>query len=354
MNISVTDALALFTSEIVAKYSDHQRPKTYGRSFFTEVETASKLASIISERGLNIVASDVARGSRGNLNVFDKSSQELTLPPYFNEFFNLVELSSYDALYVEGVNAKIAWGQFLDEVAKRMEYCMDKIDRRYELQCWQALLLGTVTLNNGKNVTYGRHADSMVDLGAGNYWTDDIDPYDTAFARGSEWLNEQGKMSGNTINITFGSEAWLKYQANTKVKARKLEFNNNLEVLANKAIIDSTGKIFKGTTTIGAFNYQFFLYNEFYEIENADGSVTKVPFMDPKKIVMQPDSTKHVLTYCAVPQKIRPGQAPRKGKFLPWTAEDIFRDAEFAGVKSAGVPILVAKDQVYTERVVAA
>lgn len=354
MDISVTDALALFTNEIVAKFSDHQKPKSFGRSMFTEVETASKLASIISERGLNAIASDVARGSRGNLNVFDKSTQNITMPPYFNEFINLVELSSYDALYVEGVQAKIAWGRFMDEVTQRIGFCMDKIDRRYELQCWQALLTGIVTLNNGQNITYGRQADSLVDPGAGNYWaTGSVDPW-ISFNRGAAWLNDYGKMSGNTINIIFGEEAWADYLANDVIEARDLKFNNNLEVLANRAIIDSVGKIFKGATTVGAFNFQFFLYNDFYETESALGVVTKTRYMDPKKIVMVPDVQQNVLTYCAVPQKIRMGQAPKKGKFLMWTAEDTFLDAEFTGVKSAGIPLLGAVDQVYTERVKAA
>lgn len=354
MEISVTDALALFTNEIIAKFSDHRKPLSFGRAHFTEVETSSKLASLMAQRGLNAIATDVARGSRGNLNVFDKSTQNLFLPPFFNEMINLVELSSYDALYVEGVNAKITWGRFLDEVTERVSWCMDKIDRRYELQAWQALETGIVVLNNGQNIDYGRQAGSKVNPGAGFYWTEStIDPY-TSFERGAEWLNDTGKMQGNTINIIFGSAAWAAYVKNAKVIARNQTFHNNLEVLANRALVDSVGKIFKGATTEGAFNYQYWLYKDFYEIDNGDGNATtKVPFMNPKKIIMQPDITNHVLTYCAVPQKIQPGMAPKKGKFLMYTAEDQFRDAEFAGVKSAGLPVLGAIDQVYTEQVLA-
>jgi hypothetical protein len=353
MEISVTDALALFTNEIIAKFSDHKKPMSFGRSMFTEVETASKLASFIIERGMSLIATDIARGSRGNLNVFDKSTQNILVPPFFNEYINLVEMSSYDALYVEGVNSKIAWGRFLDDVAGRMEFCMDKIDRRYELQCWQALETGIVTLNNGNNVVYPRQSGSLVDPGEGNYWDDAIDPYKTTFDRGSKWLNEDGKMIGNTINIIFGGNAWKAYLSNAAVVARDLKFNNQLEVLANRALIDSVGKIFKGATTIGAFNYQFWLYNDFYEIDNGDGTTTKRYYMHQNKVIMQPDVTKNTLTYCAVPQKLRPGMTPKKGKFLMWTAEDNMKDAEFAGVKSAGIPCLVAVDQVYTERVMA-
>lgn len=350
MNISVTDALPLYTNEIVAKYSDNQRPKSFGRSLFTEIETGTKLASVLAQRGLNLVASDVARGARGNLNVFDKSTQGIVLPPYFNEFFNITDLDSYDALSVDGVNAKISWGRFIDDVATKMLFCMDKIDRRYELQCWQLLLTGIVTLNNGSNISYGRGAGSLFNPGAGNYWADSgVDPY-TSLERGATYLNETGKMAGNTILVTMGQTAWSDYVTNAKVIARNLWLNNNMDVISDKAIVSSTGAVFKGKTTVGSFNYEFFVYPDFYEDE--EGNKTK--YVDPKKIVMVPSEMRaNTLVYTAVPQLIEPGQAPVKSKFVVWNAVSEFKDAAFSGVKSAGVPILNAVDQVYTEQVVA-
>jgi hypothetical protein len=350
MNISVTDALGLFTNEIVAKYSDQQKPKSFGRSYFTEVTTSSKLASFVSERGLNLIATDVARGSQGNLNVFDKSTQNIVFPPYFNELINLVELDSYDMLFTQGVNAKVVWGMFMDEVAKRMNFIMDKIDRRYELQCWQLFNTGIVTLNNGHNIQYGRKAGSLVNPGAGSYWADaNVDPITGTLTRGATWLNETGKMAGNTIDVIFSKGAWSAWLANTKVGSNDLKFNNNLTVLANTAVRDSTGKTFLGSTTSGAFNYNFFTYSDFYQGD--DGTVYQ--YLDDKKIIMVPEKTMNTLTYTAVPQKILPGTLPTAGKFKVYAYEDVARDAEFMGVKSAGIPTLVAVDQVYTEQIAA-
>ena len=349
MEMSLTDMLPLFTSQIVAKYTDHTKFKSFGRSLFTEVTTVSKLASVISQRGLKLISSDVERGQRGTLNVFDKSTQKNILPPYFNEMINLTELDSYDYLFVEGVQAEVAWGAFLDDLAKRMEFIMNKIDGAYEKQCWDLLLTGIVTLVNGDSISYGRKSGSLVDPGAGNYFANAVDPYGTTFERGATWLNETGKIQGNTINVIFGKTAWKDYLNNASVVARDLKVNNNLEVLANKAIIDSTGKVFKGATTIGQFNYQFFVYNDWWE----DAAQTKTPFLDPKKVVMLPDTLPGVMTYTAVPQRVRPGQSPTKSKFTVYTAVDEFQDAEYTGVKSAGIPILAGIDQVYTEKVVA-
>lgn len=349
MNISVTDALPLFTNEIVGKYSDNRRPKSFGRSLFTEVETATKLASIISQRGLNLIATDIMRGARGNLNVFDRSTQGVVLTPYFNEFINLTDLDSYDALTTDGVTAKITWGAFIEDVATKMVAIMDKIDRRYELQCWQLLLTGIITSSDGSNVEYGRKAGSLVDNGAGYYWADaGVDPY-TTFDAGATFLNETGKIQGNTIDIIFGDTAWNKYTNNTAVKARNLFINNNMDQIADKAILDSTGKVFKGITTIGAWNYRFWVYPDFYQSE--DGTVYK--YVDAKKIIMLPETRSNVLVYTAVPQKRMPGVPPAKGKFLVWNAEDRMHDAEFIGVKSAGIPMLGGVDQVYTAQVVA-
>ena len=350
MEMSVTDMLPLFTNKIVMKYSDNQKAKSFGRSLFPEEATTSKLASIMSQRGIKLTASDVERGSRGNLNVFDKFTQENILPPYFNEYINLTEMDSYDYLHSEGVSASKVWGMFIQELSQKMEYIINKIDTAYELQCWQCLENGIVTLNNGTNVTYGRKAGSLVNLGAGNYFTDAIDPYTTAFDRGAVWLNETGKMVGNTINVVFGKGAWAAYQANAAVVARNLNVNNNLEVLSNKALVDSTGKIFKGATTVGAFNYLFWLYEDFYE---TNGGATKNKFVNSKKIIMIPDELPTKLVYTAVPQRIKFGSTPVASKFTTWHAVDEFQDAEFTGVKSAGIPVVGGKDQIYTEQVIA-
>lgn len=352
MEISLSDALPLFTTDIVSKYSDHRKPKSFGRSFFKEVETASKLASMIAQRGMNLIASDIMRGSRGNLNVFDKSTQNLTLPPYFNEFFNMVELDSYDALYVDGIANKITFGKFLDEVAEKMNWCMDIIDRRYELQCWQLFLLGLVVLNNGQNLKSGRKGASLVDLTNTFYWNQSgVDP-NTAMLAGATYLNEIGKMEGDTVHVIFGSKAWEAFRNNPLVIQRALQVQWGTETI-QPAIRNSTGASYHGQFSIGSFNFRAWTYVDFYEIDNGDGTTTKIPFMDTNKIVMVPDVPQNVLTYTAVPQLLTTGQTPVKGKFQVWDAVSEFKDAHYMGVKSAGFPALGGIDQVYTAQVLA-
>lgn len=345
VGISVTDALALSTGEIVASYTDFQGPKSFGRSYFTEVATATKLASIVSQRGLNLVASDVNRSSRGNLNVFDRSTQSMVFPPYFSEYFNIVDLDVYDKLTMDGFTSMIAWGQFMDTIASKMNFMMEKVDRRYELMCWQLFNTGIVTINDGSNVQYGRKAGSLFDPGVAAYWTvGGIDPIKTTLTRGSAWLNETGKMVGNTIDVIFSENVWNGWCNNDSTNKNDLKFNNNLTVLANNAVRDSTGKTFLGSTTYGAFNYNFFTYSDFYEDENG----VKYKYLDPRKLVMLPSTpAKNVLTYTAVPADLRKGLIATAGKFHSW--DEITRRAHDVGIDSAGIPILGAVDQIYTE-----
>lgn len=353
MNISLSDALPLFTNEIVSKYTDHRKPKAFGRSFFKEVETATKLASMLSQRGMNLMATDIARGTRGNLNVFDRSTQNIVLPPYFNEMFNMVELDSYDALYVDGTMSKINFGKFLDDVASKMDWCMDTIDRRYEYQCWQLLLTGIVTLNNGQNLNSGRKAASLFDPGAPGYWeTSNVDP-DVILEQGAAFLNEVGKMAGDTVNVIFGANAWTKFKNNPKVIARATQVQWGQEQIVPQ-IRNSVGGSFNGTSSIGSFNYRFWTYADFVETQDpVTGIITQTPFMDTDSIVMLPEAPTNVLTYTAVPQLLTSGQKPAKGKFQVWDAVSEFKDAHYMGVKSAGFPALGGIDLVFTAKVTA-
>lgn len=350
MAITLSQALPLFTNEIIAKYSDHQKPKSFGRSFFLEESTATKLVTLLSERGINAVASDVPRGSDGTLNVFDKHTQNTYLSPFFNEYFNLVELDSYDYLFVNGApSSKVAWGRFIQDVAAKMNWCMDKIDRRYELQCWQALLTGIVTMVNGDNITYGRKAASLRDIAGGSYWTTVAnDPY-LIMREGATFLQETGKMGSDSINVTFGREAWRAYQECTPVKNRNLQLKNQLETLS-PALRSATGKTYIGSTTIDMWNFNYFAYADFYE--DSTGA-TKTPYMDPKKIVMTPDEGPlGVLTYTAIPEVLDHGQEPSKGKFHVWEDLNKRKGYHDYGVKSAGLPLLAAVDKVFTAKVV--
>jgi len=344
--VSVTNLLPLFTNEIVAKFSDHTKPKSYGRSMFKEVVTATKLSSIMSQRGINTVASDVPRGTRGDFMTWDKSSQIQTLPPYYDVPFSLSEMDSYDYLRVAGVKSKIAFGAFIDEYSQKLESTMDTIERRYEIQCWQALDTGIVTLASGQNISFGRKAESKVTLTGADLWSaNGVDPW-AIFKTAGIFLTETGKCTDGVFNVTMGRDAFEYYSTNPKVVDRAKQVQWGLETL-KPVTRDSIGKLYHGYASIGQWRFNFFSYADFYE--NSDGSV-KTPYMNPKKIIITPENPSNVLTYTAVPGLISMG-APKAQKYTVLNKVDPMNETEITIVKSAGIAQLVAVDQVFTAQV---
>ena len=160
--IPSTDARNLFTKQLVATFSDRVKPKTFFRSFFKEVEANTKNISIEVERDNQSVAVDVIRGTEGNRNTWDKSTEKIFTPPYYNEFFDATELDCYEELYVSDKVSSLSFGKFLSTAQGKMEGIFDKIDRAYELQASQALTDGIVQLKHGTNIDFKRKAASII------------------------------------------------------------------------------------------------------------------------------------------------------------------------------------------------
>lgn len=348
MNISTTDAQPLLTKEIVARFSDRVKPKAFGRSFFRDVETATKEISVMVQRQHQFVAVDVIRGYKGNRNTFSKSSEKILVPPYYNENFDMTQLDLYDALYNEKEISAANFGRFLDSATAMLDSLMDKIDRRYELQAWQALLDGIVQLEQGINLDFGRKAASLVDLGGGNYWTGAaVDPND-ALLDGCTFLKETGKMEGHVVNAILGDDVLMAYLNNTIVKDRAKQVQWGLDAVV-PAQRDALGRTYHGEISVASYRVRLWSYPDTYE----SSANTHVKYMNTKKVVMLPEVTANVLAYAAVPQLLTRGQAPQKGKFLVYDHIDELATAHLIGVKSAGAAVPVAIDQAYTFQAVA-
>ncbi len=345
-SISVTDAQALYTKKLVAIYADHLPPKSYLRSFFTEVESDTKEISIEVERGFEKVAVDVLRGTEGNRNVFDKSTEKIFVPPYYHEYFDLTQLALYDQLFMGREVSAVVFGRFIESAAAKMKAITDKIDRAYELQASQVLHTGIVELNAGINIDFKRKALSMVDLGVNFYWDDaNIDP-NTSIELGCDFLRQTGKSEGGVVNMILGSKAFRVFLANTAVQNRGKIFQYGLDKIT-MAQRQSVGATFHGEISVASYIVRVWSYPEVYT--NAAGN--NVPYIDANTAILLPEMPKFVLSYAAVPQLLTMGQAPKKGKFLFNEYIDERKTAHISDVKSAGVAIPVAVDQIYTMQV---
>jgi hypothetical protein len=353
--ISTTEARSLFTKKLIAVYKERTAPTAFLRSFFQVKESDTKQISIEVQRGTEKIAVDVQRGTEGNRNQFSKSSEKIFVPPYYREYFDATDLDFYDRLFTEnGTVDAVTFGMWLSTVAEKLMMLQHKIERRYELQCAQVLETGIVTLDNGDNIDFKRKADSLVANGAGNTWlTNTVNPYATLEA-GATFIRTKGKAQGNIFNVIMGETALTHFLGNTIVKERADIRRISLDVIRQPQR-EATGGVLHGEVSAGAYVFRLWTYPEYYDTK----TTTNNPYINPKKVMILPDSPYFVMGFAAVPQLIGTkadvgaGLAGKRGAFLVGEYLDERNSAHIIDIKSAGVAIPVSIDQIYTAQVVA-
>lgn len=348
MNISTTDARALYTKMLIDVYKERVTPKSFLRSFFPEVESETKEISIEVQRGTEKIAVDVQRGTEGNRNSFSKSTEKIFVPPYYREFFDATELDLYDRLFGSTEISDGIFTAFLNSVADKLRTLQDKIERAYEVQCSQVLHTGVVELSAGINIDFKRKADSLVDLGVGQYW--DVagqNPY-ADLETGCNFIRQKGKSQGGTLNAILGSNALAALLANSVFLTRQNLFNMALDMVAPPQR-NSVGGTLHGQLTVGSYKLNLWAYPEFYD--NASGVST--PYIDPKTVILLPENPRFKLSFAAVPRLLKEGAPATKGAYLIGEYMDERNTAHIMDIKSAGVALPVAVDQIYTMQVLA-
>lgn len=346
--ISTVDARALYRTAVIDVYKEKLSPMNFLRSFFPAQESTSKNVSIEVVRGYEKIAVDVTRGTDGNRNSFGKSTQKIFAPPYYREFFDMTDLDLYDRIAGSGNINDETFAQLADEGAEKTAILQDKIERAYELQCAQVLQTGLVLLASGDNIDFKRKADSMVDLGAGNYWSEStVDP-NTSLEVGCRFIREKGKSRGSIINAICGSQALMAFINNDIVKERGKIVQYALDLIT-PAQRDAQGASFHGEISVGAYRVRLWSYPEVYT--NAAGDA--VEYIDPKKVILLPEKPRFKMAFAAVPQLLVEGSTPTKGAYRIEEYIDLRKKSHIIDIQSAGVPVPVAVDQIYTVQVLA-
>ena len=345
--IATTDARGLFTKTVVDIFKETVTPTGFLRSFFTVKESTSKNLSIAVRRGTEKVAVDVERGTEGNRNTWSKSTEKIFAPPYYREWFDITELDLYDRLFGdENIEAGV-FTEFLAEVSEKLVALREKIERAYEVQCSQVLETGIVQLNAGININFKRKAESLVNNSGTPWTTGSTDPY-AQMEAGCNFLRQVGKVQGGVVNAILGSSALTAFLNNTTVKGRA-DVRNFFIDMVRAPQRNSVGAALHGEVSCGSYNVRLWTYPEFYD--NAAGVST--PYINPKKVIMLPEDPRFTLGFAAVPQLPTKNGGVRKGAFLVGDYVDERNDKHIFDIKSAGVAIPVAVDQIYTMQVVA-
>ena len=347
MAIPASQVRAQLTQFVADVYKERTRSTGFIRSFFPGKQASTRYVSIEVQRGSEKVASDVIRGSEGNRNSFGRSTEKIFDPPYFREFMDLTDMDLYDRMIGSENISESVVADFTANVADNLGMLQDKIDRKYELMCAQALLDGIITLNNGDNIDFNRKAGSLVNGSATPWTTGTVSPYDQ-LAAGAAFIRKEGKAQGGLYNVILGESAMTAFLANDivleRADIRNITLDNIREPQRN-----ATGATYHGRVSAGSYVFDLWTYPEYYQ----NDAGTLVPYIDDKKIVILPQAPRFNLSYAAVPRLITSSANVVASAYVFGEYTDEKNTSHIMDIKSAGVPIPVAIDQIYTRQVIA-
>lgn len=351
--INLADAQQLFTKKLTAVFSDRLEPKTLLASMFTETESWTLEIATQTERVAELIAKDTVRGTDGNRNVFGKSTEKLFIPPYYNEYFDITQLDGYNQLYGDpsALISDVVFDRFLQTVSSKLMLLQDSIERAYEKQRADVFLTGIITLADGSVIDFKRKTISIRTLTGTALWTNAAADPNDIFIEAANFLRIEGKSPDATYNVIMGENAYKGYLGNAAVLKRGAIFNWNMDRLI-PSVRAATGYADHGTVSAGSYNFNLMTYPSFYDSYSGSTLTKGTPYIDTDKIIVVPQTCKNVMAYAAVPQLLSTGATPMKGKWFIYNWPDQKLTTHDYGVKSAGVAIPVAVDQIFTAKVV--
>jgi len=364
MDISQTDARALFTKGLIAVYQERIYPTSFLTSHFKKVTEPTKDISIEVERMGEKVATDVVRGTEGNRVQFTRSTEKIFLPPYYRLYFDATELDLYDRVLGSQGNVQVPiFEALLNKVADKVGTMRDMISRAIELQASNVLFSGVIQYNTGLKVDYKRKAASFVDANATSvkFSNNSTDPF-AVLEAGCIFLRQVGRSPAGEFKLIIASDALAALIKNTIFTTRQNLFHMALDAVnAPMRNSNEEGATYHGTLTCGAFKVQLWAYPQYYDVLGAVNTnilqgpgvglpaVTNTPYVPLGQATLIPEKPYFNCAFAAVPQLIgEPGQIPVQGDFVYGEFLDQRRAKHDFDIQSAPLCVPVAVDQMYT------
>lgn len=286
-----------FSSRVLSTVEVKPKVDVGFRNFFGERVEKTKGFNFFVRRQNRPIAVDINPLERGNINSLNKSTNQFFIPPTYDEsvvysaFDEFESIMGADDSRVDGE----IYRNLVEKTAAEMQVGVDKISRREELQRAQALLTGIVTLKNGDNIDFRRKAASLVAYNASFGWDVDTVNPDNILIQLTEFLIKEGMVDFTTaLNVIVGEEALTKFK-NNPIRQKQGDIKD--QVYMNL----STGEPVRGLVPQGSYsagNYRYNLWGYTGYFDDPENSGTTTPYMDPKKIVMLPNTVPFEMVYC--------------------------------------------------------
>lgn len=358
MGLTLNQHKENITKKVIGRFSDSVAPKSGLSVWFPSETSTSKQVSIEVERNRALIAVDVKRGTEGNLNTFENGTEKVYVPPFYKERFNFADIDVYERTFGAGSNPGVNdYASMLRTAGSKLNVLRNKIERAKEKQRAEALQTGIVTMVNGDSVDFKRQADSLVDLGAGNYWdAADTNPI-TDLEEGIKFIRQEGKSGSRSYDVIMGASVLGAFMNNAKIKeSADLRHIKVLEIGTTR-FEDATGLNFHGRLSLKNGNVDIWTYDDFYE--DADGNNSE--YISDNNVVLLPRDFVGKHAHAGVPAIIRDKQNAEFPEWISQVAAEYYInnyvDARAAShmfeIMSAPLAIPFSVDRVWTAKVLA-
>jgi hypothetical protein len=359
MSLPLQQTRELFFRAYLAAYKEIVPVSSFLRSFFNIETTDAKTIALQVQRGSELIAVDIQRGTDGTRNTFDLFTEKEYLPPFYNENFDATSLDRYDRGFNQPDSPPSVIGLLAGDVAQKLNMLRDKIERRKELQCSQVFETGIVTMVNGDNIDFKRKAGSMVDLtGAGGYWSTITTDVEAQLIAGAEFIRNNGKNGSPIFNLTMSGSEWLALKK-TNYFTAIANFQNVLLLDVTMPQKNAFGAGLMGRISAGAYQFNVWTYDEVYE---TGPSKTITRYWPANKVVMTPEmGTRFTLAHAGVPAIMRDVRNAEFPEFIQQQSAEYWINnyidpkgkSHTFEILSAAVAIPVTVDMIYTMQALA-
>lgn len=318
------------------------------RQFFKDVIHDKKGYKFFVRKGKKRVAVDRHVYEQGQHVRTEDSTQVEFFPGYFDEYTDYSAFDEYENVvgFADSVEAT-NYQNLVAKIAETMGDSESALDRAEEIMCAQILQTGIVTLKCGDNLVFPRDANSIIAYNAAHDFAISTVNPEIIMSQAAKFIINNGYYSNGRFIAIMSEDVWIDFKNNAIVQDQadlkdasfmNLETGNPLKQLVPQ-----------GVYSAGSHKFNIFTYSAEYE-HPVTGVKTK--YLDPKSMVIMPDSVDLEFVYCGVPALVgKPGEKEAKvvkGKRVYYRYENDRSKSIELGVMSAFMPILTNVDSVVT------
>lgn len=321
-----------------------------------EYVTQAAAIQIDKIRGFEEYAIDIAPGSGGRPNDFNKFTDKEYVPPMFDEYAYLTAETLQKRM---PGRTKYDIGSYTRDFADlALEYLVglrDKVTRAIEIQCRDGLFYGKITLVNGDIIDFKMKATHIYDTPT--VWTNSAaDPMLDFATLGGRMRSDGGR---EPVDAIGGRVAVSKFLNNQNVKeSAKLEQIERAAITS--PIAREEGSKYHGTFSAEDYKINLWTYPQTHRVPegfNLLNEGTNQPYIPDDRFVLLPADPECRLYYAGVPtlaeiddaalmSLLGMGEIPTlsAGKVVPYANLDREKLAIKVGVRSRPLAIPVEVD----------